>query len=389
MRRHLLIVGFFGEGNLGDEAILTGLRRAIPPTVPLVITTGSAGLRTPSPTAVWGRHPFRPTGTSAVLSVRPDSRPTIDHGSLGIASHLIPRRGPEAFLRFLRALRTCRGVVFTGGLLQDWSWEGVTFYALRLLATRVAGVRAGLWGTGLGPLRRPHAERLARLALQHVDAAWLRDDAAVRLFHTLTGRTGHRGTDWSWLIPVPHRGDNDSGAARRADGSAGCSAGGNNDGHNAGTANRAWQGGCRGINLRPWIDPHWQEVAVAAVTAKPAPLVGLAARNEDSRLLHRLFAGIEVIQPRDFADLMSLGTTLHEAWAMRYHAVLALLRAGIPVAPLSYDDKVTTLAAAAGLDVTGNTPRAAAQGFLDREHDHRQRMVAAFSAWVAQDGGNR
>jgi len=42
--RHLLLIGFFGEGNLGDDAILRGIASAMPPGTPIVATAGNTPL---------------------------------------------------------------------------------------------------------------------------------------------------------------------------------------------------------------------------------------------------------------------------------------------------------------------------------------------------------
>lgn len=290
----ILAVGFFGEGNLGDEAILEGLAASLPAGCPLTVPAGS--------------------------------RP------LGVPAARLPRRGLTAWPAFLRALREAPQVVFTGGMLQDWSFDGVVFYALRMLASSLAGRRPGLWGVGLGPLRHPAARGLAARLLRHAGPVWVRNEGSARLFRELTGQTAHLGCDWSWAIPDPPP-DEDFPAREP-------------DGHPALPAKADGRPTDRriGLNLRPWVDGRFLGQAHQDLGAlPPGNLLGVAARAEDARLLRASFPGLEVREPASFTDLMRVGRQLSAGWAMRFHVVLAWLRAGLPVVPLAYDDKVDDL----------------------------------------------
>ncbi|NLI77766.1 MAG: hypothetical protein GX442_15190 [Candidatus Riflebacteria bacterium] len=362
----ILAVGFFGEGNLGDEAILEGLAASLPAGFTLTVTAGS-----------------RPLGAPAAR---------------------MPRRGLTAWPAFLRALRGTRQVVFTGGMLQDWSFDGVVFYALRMLASSLAGRRPGLWGVGLGPLRHPAARGIAARLLRHAGPVWVRNEGSARLFRELTGRPARLGCDWSWAIPDPSpdqaspagepggrppppAGADDrpvppltpppasSPVAAGHDGPGVCHRRGNVLPDLAGAVSQArpgrpdgegsllpppmaarnprfthGQGATRpaggriGLNLRPWMDGRFLEQARQAFGGRPPrDLLGVAARTEDARLLRATFSDLEVREPASFTELMRLGRGLSEGWAMRFHVVLAWLRAGLPVVPLAYDDKVDGL----------------------------------------------
>ncbi len=307
--RHLLLIGFFGEGNLGDDAILRGIASAMPPGTPILATAGATPL---------------PAGVTA-----------------------IQRRGIASWLSFIDALRDSRLVVASGGLLQDWSFEGVSFYALRLCAARLAGVPAALLGAGIGPLRGRATRKLAAAALFGIDVCMLRDAESVDLFHQLTGRRADHGTDWSWALEPAisqHRP-----AGMPLDGAI-------------------------AINIRPWLLSHWRDAAKRwwSVT-QGSPRAGIGARREDRRLLESVFPGLSVHEPADFPALMLTAARLREGWAMRYHVLLAMLRAGIPVRALPYDHKARQLAASAGLpipspdDAAPPKPRTALPDFLAAE----------------------
>ncbi len=319
---NILVVGFFGEGNLGDEAILEGIALSAGPVHNLIVT-----------------------------SAKRQDRQNIS---------TIPRKGLSSWPAFLGALRKSGRVVFTGGLLQDWTFEGVTFYALRMLASRFAGKPPGLWGVGIGPLRKKGFQALARKALLASGPVWTRDPESAELFRRLTGRPAGLGTDWSWAIPTP--------SPSRSRGSE----------------------GLVGVNLRPWCDGSIRETAISRLREVHANggLVGLPAREEDSRLMDRCFPGISTCRPTGFQDLVGFCRGLREGWAMRYHVLLAMLRANIPVVPLPYDPKVVSLCLEAGIHEVSGEP-SPMQSRPEFVLTARNRLVAMSEAFLAHSGRNR
>ena len=129
--QNILLTGFFGEGNLGDEAILKAIYENLPKEITPIITSGS-------------KHSF------------------------GID---IRRRGIFSIIPFLKAAYQSPVTLFTGGILQDWSWEGVTFFAYRIIAAAKMGSTPVLFGAGIGPLRSEKARRLVKKALSFVKIA--------------------------------------------------------------------------------------------------------------------------------------------------------------------------------------------------------------------------
>ncbi len=374
----LVCVGFFGEGNLGDEAILEGLLTRVPTHRPVYVTAG--------------RHPLP--------------------SSLADRVQGLPRRGVAAWPAFLAGLRQADQVVFTGGLLQDWSVDGVAFYALRLLAASLAGRRPSLWGAGLGPLRSAAARAVATRVLRRAHPVWVRDQASADLFQRLTGRAAHLGCDWSWAIPDPDPDDtplagtepsqqtsqtsSQEGPPRplpprpettRASYLPGNSARPQPAAPRAPRREGPTDPGLWGVNLRPWRDTRYRETACQALKDRPpATLLGVAARQEDAALLAATFPGLKIATPVTFTDLMRIGRTLAGAWAMRYHVVLAWLRMGVPVVPLAYDNKVAALgeeAAAAPSAGPPNAPWCARPGFPATARQRLQAMGKAFRGFLA------
>lgn len=317
----ILVVGFWGEGNLGDEAILEGISLAAGEDRTLVATAGSKEI-----------HP-------RVVPCR-------------------PRRGAASWIEFLKVLKHCERVVFSGGILQDQSLEGVTFYALRMLAARLARRKTGLWGAGLGPLRSSAAKTVSSRALAGVDAAWLRDSGSADLFLSLTGRSGVTGADWSWVIEIDH------------------------------TRSKASKRGKVGVNLRPWPDRRFEsslESLLKQVSDKESTLF-ISARGEDERLMKHLATvtgcKFDLFSPSSFGELCQGVCGLKGAWAMRYHVVVALLRMRIPTIPLCYDDKVSSLSIEAGLNPETSEFTLAADSFNLKMSSRADLMKSAFNSWL-------
>ncbi|MBF0545237.1 MAG: polysaccharide pyruvyl transferase family protein [Candidatus Riflebacteria bacterium] len=324
-----LLVGFFGEGNLGDEAILEGFLRAARNPNGFLVTAGNSKI---------------PPGVEKIY-----------------------RKGLVGWIEFLKALSCTREVIFMGGILQDWSIEGVTFFALRMFAGKFFKKRISLWGAGLGPLRNETLRRISRSALLKTDTVWLRDGYSVDLFGKLTAKIAHRGTDWSWMIPQTSQ-------WRR-------------------TVNEKWG---TAINLRPWRDLKWFETVSERLKNNlyKSPVTGFALRKEDQKILSRLtlsklkgpssfdlFSNLprkpesssvcdtstEFFEPASFSELMEFCNTVAEAWTMRYHALIAAIRSGVPVVPLSYDKKVESLAMEAGLHSAVANPSIASPVRVDSQ----------------------
>ena len=320
-----LLVGFFGEGNLGDEAILQGVLSTLPPGHRISVTAGN--------------H-------------RQHQGP-----------EYLPRQGLVAWHRFIRELQSSRHIWFAGGILQDWSFEGTTFFGLRVLAAHHLGKPPSFWGAGIGPFHRRSTRRFVSRVLRYPHPVWLRDKHSCDLYHALTGRTANLGADWSWAIP-PCVSQQEKIAP-----------------------------GTIGMNLRPWFFNDWQHHLQMLSAGLPAgkPQLGIAARPEDRRLMHRLVPHADIKDCDDFASLIGLSAQLCEGWAMRYHVLLAMLRAGIPVIPLPYDEKVRSLCEEAGISLPVDVRQAPflachpRPDFSETLLARFQSMKRAFLAQVASD----
>jgi len=144
----LLISGYYGFGNAGDEAVLAALvqelRRRLPQAHLCVLSS--------DPAATQSLH-----GVEAVQrwSVR----------------------------EVWRALDGCRLLIQGGGgLLQDVTSRISPLYYLGILRlARIRGVRSMIFAQGIGPLRTPILQRLTAAELRHAAAICVRDQASAQL----------------------------------------------------------------------------------------------------------------------------------------------------------------------------------------------------------------
>ncbi|MBM5798617.1 MAG: polysaccharide pyruvyl transferase CsaB [Cyanobacteria bacterium K_Offshore_0m_m2_072] len=163
----MLLCGYYGEHNLGDDALLEVLLAQLPAATPVLVTA--------------------------------HDQPLVQQ-RFGVAT--VDRRSLAAVLG---ALGRCRALVLGGGsLLQEaTSFNSLLYYAALITAARLQGKPVVLWGQGLGPLRRRRSRWLVRGLLPLVTSVCWRDPASAQLAAAL-GRPGDHGADPVWAsAPVP------------------------------------------------------------------------------------------------------------------------------------------------------------------------------------------
>ena len=166
----VLLCGYYGEHNLGDDALLEVLLSQLP--------------------AGW--EPLVTARDQAMVQRR-----------FGVAT--TDRR---SLAGVLRALAGCDALVLGGGsLLQDsTSFKSLLYYTALIGAARLQGKAVGLWGQGLGPLRRRRSRQLVRLLLPLAGAISWRDPASATLAAGW-GIEAPVGSDPVWgLTPRPWQG---------------------------------------------------------------------------------------------------------------------------------------------------------------------------------------
>jgi polysaccharide pyruvyl transferase CsaB len=320
----VLLCGYYGEHNLGDDALLQVLLAQLPPGWDPVVTARDE----PEVRRRWNVE-------------------TVD------------RSRPAAVLT---ALRRCDALVFGGGsLLQDaTSFRSLLYYVALILAARLRRLPVLLWGQGLGPLRRRRSRTLVRTVLPLATAISWRDPASAAQA-ARWGVAGLEGSDPVWALegprigswrgqggpivlcwrPVPRLGDDDW---RRL---------------------LAWLGQLARQSGRElvWLPFHRDQ---------DAPLeADLQARGVMPPDLLRI-SRLQPVQDPD--EALAVFATAGLVLAMRLHGLILAALTGAPCAALSYDPKVAAAAAQLGcpcLDLLrppapGGTPAADWVAQLDR-----------------------
>jgi polysaccharide pyruvyl transferase CsaB len=152
-KMRVLLSGYYGKGNGGDEALLATLLQMLPLDV-----------------------------TPVVLSGNPEET----HRHYGVECY-----NRMAFFSVFKALRSCGAFVWGGGsLIQDCTSIISPFYYGGLMAlAQVMGLKTVAWGQGIGPLLRSQTRFLAQSNFAGCTQVSVRDIASSRLL-----------SDWS----IPH-----------------------------------------------------------------------------------------------------------------------------------------------------------------------------------------
>lgn len=144
-REGVLILGYYGRGNPGDEALLEVAVRMV-----------------------------REAGCEPVVAT--DDPSSLPEGVV----FWVPRLSP---LKILEALDDCKALLLGGGgIFQDaTSFKSLAYYALLCLLAKIKGKRLILAGQGVGPLRRRTSRWLVRKVARAADLLDLRDERSKEL----------------------------------------------------------------------------------------------------------------------------------------------------------------------------------------------------------------
>lgn len=311
----LLVSGFYGMGNAGDEAVLAALVQLFREQEPGAAITVLSG---------------DPGGTAR------------DHGVAAL-----PRMAPGAWLA---GLRGCDLFVSGGGsLLQDvTSARSLIYYLGLILLARALRRPVVVLAQGIGPLRRPPLRRLTARILQGVARIAVRDaDSAAELRRLGVGCGGRPEITvtadpvFALVPPPPERG--------RAL-LAGLS------------GPRPWVG----ISVRPWpgiedllpsLGRALAEIDRAGGTPVFLPLQPDADRSLCCRLAE--IAGTGSVWPGALqpAEWLAVVAGLDLVVGMRLHALIFAAASGVPFLGLSYDPKVDSLLASLERSPAGHVAR--------------------------------
>jgi polysaccharide pyruvyl transferase CsaB len=316
----LLLAGYFGSGNLGDDAILMGFLEA-------------AKGRRYDVKAVCGdvEQLMRRTGVTGVHK--------------------------RNFAGIRAAIAECDAVVFPGGsLFQDvTSARSVAYYAKLVAEGKKAGKKVALLGQGVGPLRGVCTKRWAAKAFDSSDLVVVRDPASASTLKSIGARcTPKMGADMAWLLPEPQ-----AASDSQAYGAAGAKA--------------------VGISIRPFGgDKSRHVVSVFADLARMLTQNGYIPTFIEMDTVHDGPLILEVAKKvgGKVPDMRGIGSPvalqqrlsrMEAVIAMRLHAGILAATVGVPVYLVNYDPKVAALANVLGAPtpptVQGLTAQRLFEGF--------------------------
>ncbi len=295
-RRAVLISGYYGFGNVGDEAVLAGML---------------AGLR-----ARLGDVPF------IVLSANPEAT-TRAH-----AVEAVKRADPRAVLG---AIRRARLFLSGGGsLIQDATSVRSALYYLGLLGTATALIpRTMVYAAGLGPLRRPILRRFARRVLERTDRVVVRDAASAALVRALG------------VLRAPVVAADPAVLLRPTEGS-----------HLAEFLTRVGaEAPIIGVVVRPWGDGGFVEPLTQALRrvarGRGAQVVVLPFHPAiDLPISRRVASAVGAVlfdTPLPPPDMLGLIARMRVLVGVRFHALLFAAQVGVPPVGIAYDPKVEAL----------------------------------------------
>lgn len=293
----VLISGYYGSGNIGDEAVLAGILE--------------------------GLHQVGVDASVTVISGDP-ARTAREHPGVKTV-------GRMAFCGIIRAILGADLLISGGGsLFQDVTSARSAYYYLMILRlAQMLRRKTMIYAQGIGPLRRPHIRAAVADALSKADAITVRDrDSALLLQQMGVYREARVCADPSFLV------EPDLDAADRIIRDAGL-----NGRDLVGVSLRPWPGHagwlaraaqtivdtCRGIGATPVFIPM-QEPADAAFGEAAISL----SHGGDPRVAKGLVARCSLVV------------------GMRLHSLIFAAGTGVPFVPITYDPKVASFASEMG-----------------------------------------
>lgn len=316
----VMLAGYFGSGNLGDDALMLGMVEGL-----------------------------KPHGIEAVALT---GDPTETYGQYGIYS--VPRRDMKAISN---ELKSCDALVFPGGsIFQDvTSVKSVAYYAALVKQAKAAKKKVVMLGQGVGPLKTFMGKRLAVGAYNASEVIAVRDPEAAQALKALgVKRKVVVTADSAFLLkPRPDSGEGNFGFA-------GMGA--------VGLAPRPYGKGNEVVTL-------FGEIARLLFQAGVMPVLIQMDKSEDGPLLNE----IQKAQGGKIPDLKRVKTPLELQAAlsrmdgmisMRLHGAIFAANVGLPPLMISYDPKVSSFAKLLGTTAMPFEGLTAAKVF-DRFREHQ------------------
>ena len=349
----ILLAGYIGAGNLGDDAAMLGLVHALRDK----------------------HYDFE------ALSGNPEETFRL----YGIRSYA---RREDKYIR--QAIEDCDAVVFPGGsIFQDSTSIGSTFYYEGIVSqAKKAGKKVFLVGQGVGPLKSFLSRGKAKSAFNDADGITVRDPMAFQALKDLgVSKPARVAADSAFLLPQPP-------------------SSGESEGFNVGNMKTVGIAP-RGVKERGRdIGALFGEFCKLLYQSGSMPVLIAMDRNEDVAIIDDISKkqGGKVPDIRKVSTPMQLQQRLSRmdlVVAMRLHAGILAATVNVPALMVSYDPKVTAYSRVMeignALTLEGLTATRLLDAFVsfqkDRERNAKilerkreeQRKAAELSAEVISD----
>ena len=297
--RNLLLAGYIGCGNLGDDAMALGFMEAAHKDYDYIVLSGN-------PEATYNQYRV----------------------------HSVPRMDMKAVDK---AIDACDALVFPGGsIFQDvTSVRSVAYYSQLVKKAKKKGKKVLLLGQGVGPLTSFFGKRLAVEAFKAVDAITVRDSSSAATLKTLgVTRPVKVTADCAFLLPKPtHKSEGGSFTV--------------GDMKTVGLSPRPYGG-------RGEVVALFGELARLLYKANYVPVLIEMDKNEDGALLQEISnsQGGKIPDMRKIPGPVQVQeriSRMDAVIAMRLHAGILAATVGVPPMMISYDPKVDAFARQLGL----------------------------------------
>ncbi|WP_303674591.1 polysaccharide pyruvyl transferase CsaB [Vampirovibrio chlorellavorus] len=309
----VLISGYYGFDNLGDELILKVL----------VDELKDRGVKI----TVLSQNPKKTTAQYGVNAIKRTS-----------------------FIDIVDALASANLFISGGGgLFQDATGPmSALYYGGLIHLARFFDVPVVFWAQGVGPLRKALSRKMTAAALRKCEKIMVRDEKSALLVQELTGEKPEITADPVWLLrnPLAEKAAAPSkrASAEAARASRSCDA----------TPSEAWT---VGVSLRPWHELNAQRLnaladclnALAQQHEGPVCFRLLPfQKKEDTELLEGFAKqlkstsriSVSLVPPEGVLDSLAGCDVI---LGMRFHSLILGLLFNIPVYGLVYDPKVASL----------------------------------------------
>ncbi|MCW4005041.1 MAG: polysaccharide pyruvyl transferase family protein [Candidatus Bathyarchaeota archaeon] len=333
----ILIAGYYGLGNIGDELILSG-----------IISSIKKHIENPCFSVITND----PTGTLKLHAVNPVSQSF----NRGMVSFIKNQFVEQEFFNVATAIDSCDVFVLGGGeLLQDLKIHYLPILLSLVKAAQIKGKTTVIYGIGAGPIDTKLGKYLCREVLNKVDLVTVRDDKSRVALENCGLRNVTQTADPAFAVEKPSKQElsellNQSGInpEDRFIGATFCNLLYNDD------AYRKTNG--------PTFDWTRRQALLASVFDElarvyPQDLLYYPTVHADYtrclqiRNLMKRIDRVTVMSPdSNFKRVLAFTSSLDMLIGMRLHSLIISSIMGVPFVPLSYSSKVQSFLDLFGLN---------------------------------------